>query len=215
MAISHWDTPGEIIASAASSFRLDKWADQDYYVEIWIEKDALAGILQQAADGLDVPYFSCRGYVSASEMWSTAQRLKEHSEAGRDPVIIHLGDHDPSGIDMSRDIEARLNLFGAFPIFKRIALNWDQIQQYCPPPNPTKLSDTRATDYIDKYGQECWELDALEPRVIAELVQDAVGEYLDDDRWQARYDQEVSDRLGLTAAASRWDTVQEFLEQSA
>lgn len=129
---SHWDDPADIIDSAAKSFAVDKWSDQPYRPEVWIEKDALVGILESACKPLDVSFFSCRGYTSASEMWVAAQRLLGYEDHEQQPVIFHLGDHDPSGIDMSRDILDRLGLFGVKVEFCRIALNMDQVQQYRP-----------------------------------------------------------------------------------
>jgi hypothetical protein len=84
---------------------LDTRRNQEYYIEVWIEKDALLGILETICKKLDVPYFSCRGYVSQSSMWEAAQRFRENDREG---ILLHLGDHDPSGIDMSRDIQERL-----------------------------------------------------------------------------------------------------------
>lgn len=107
----HWESPQSIIESCAAQFRYDKWKDQDQYVEVWIEKDALVGILEQVCQPLDVPHFSCRGYTSQSEMWGASQRLLEQVRAGKKVHIIHLGDHDPSGVDMSRDIEDRIRMF--------------------------------------------------------------------------------------------------------
>ena len=105
---SHWDSPADIISSAASSFAYDKWSEQPYRIEAWVEKQALDGLLESACEPLDVPYFSCRGYASISEIWSAAMRLKSWKKAGQKILILHLGDHDPSGIDMSRDIVDRL-----------------------------------------------------------------------------------------------------------
>ena len=143
----HWKDPAHIIHSAAQSFAMDKWSDQPYRPEVWIEKDALVGILEAACEPLDVPFFSCRGYTSISEMWVAAQRLLGYQDDKQKPVIFHLGDHDPSGIDMSRDIEERLSLFGVMVEFHRIALNMDQVKQYRPPPNPAKATDARFADY--------------------------------------------------------------------
>lgn len=109
---NHWDKPEDVIASARYSYLLNKWDGQPNYVEVWVEKDALVDIVGQACIPLDTPYFSCRGYTSQSEMWSAAQRFIDQSY--RDNCyIIHLGDHDPSGIDMTRDIQERLQMFGA------------------------------------------------------------------------------------------------------
>jgi hypothetical protein len=110
--LNHWNTPEAMIRDMTRRyFHTPKWDDQPYYVEVWIEKDALVGVIQRVANQLDVPYFSCRGYTSQSEMWGAAQRLGEQLERGKSVRILHLGDHDPSGIDMTRDIRERLYTF--------------------------------------------------------------------------------------------------------
>src|SRR5579884_675130 len=110
-SIAHWDSPRDILDACESSFRLDKWKTQKTRVEVWVEKDALEGVVERAAHSLDCPAFSCRGYTSLSAMWEASQRLKKYAAAGQAPIILHLGDHDPSGIDMTRDIQERLNEF--------------------------------------------------------------------------------------------------------
>ncbi|WNY25157.1 hypothetical protein [Methanolapillus millepedarum] len=189
--IVHDDDPEELLRSASSGFSLDKWENMDTYVEFWVEKDALVDIVGKACHSWEVDYFSCRGYVSQSEMWSAARRFIRRNNSGKNVVIFHLGDHDPSGIDMSRDIEDRLRLFGADITFERIALNYGQIETYNPPPNPTKLSDSRSTDYVKKYGYECWELDALEPSVLSELISNHVKNVIDLDAFN-----NISEREG-------------------
>ena len=205
---SHWATPGSIIRSAAYSYHLDHWRDQESYVEVWVEKDALIGIVGQVCEDLDVNHFSCRGYVSQSEMWTAAKRLKEVSDRGQHIVLLHLGDHDPSGKDMSRDITDRLELFGVYDLeFHRLALNMDQIEEFNPPPNPAKLSDSRAAGYIAEYGYESWELDALEPRMISDLIQENVLKYRDDDIYQRVCSQENDERGLLEDLAAHWPGV--------
>lgn len=206
---SHWSDPSEIIRSALRSYALDKWDDQPYHVEVWVEKEALAGVIERTARRLDVSYFSCRGYVSQSEMHAAAKRLESYGQ----PVIIHLGDHDPSGIDMTRDIEDRMSLFGAGHVeVKRIALNMNQIEQYNPPPNPAKLTDTRATDYIRRYGNESWELDALDPATLDGLITDAVLSYRDEDLWDARVEEEDEDKKVLSALSTNWRSVEGYVK---
>jgi hypothetical protein len=204
---SHWSSPGSIIYSAASSFAYDKWEDQENYVEVWVEKDALVGIVGQVCAELDIPYFSCRGYVSQSEMWSAAQRLEDMA-GNKEIHILHLGDHDPSGKDMSRDICDRLELFGVMVEFERIALNFDQIEEYAPPPNPTKLSDSRASGYISEFGYECWELDALRPDVIDTLIRDKVTDLCDLELLQTARDREERSRETLNAVARNWSKIE-------
>lgn len=206
--LSHWSTPGSMIDSAAYSYHLDHWKGQRHYVEVWVEKDALVGIVGQICNRLDVSYFSCRGYVSQSEMWGAARRLIRRQDNGQRIVLLHLGDHDPSGKDMSRDIVDRLDMFGAYDIrFQRLALNMDQIEQYNPPPNPTKLTDSRATGYIDKYGYECWELDALEPQIISDLIGSNVKKYRDDGLYYKVINQEREEKAMLEDLAENWPNI--------
>lgn len=209
---SHWSTPAEIMASAAQSFAIDKWADQPYRPEVWVEKEALAGIIERVASQLDVPWFSCRGYTSQSEMWGAGRRLARWQQAGQEPIIFHLGDHDPSGIDMTRDIVDRLEMFtGGYIELRRLALNWDQIEQYTPPPNPAKLSDSRANGYVELYGYESWELDALEPTILNGLISDAVASVRDDALYNVQVAREKEHIAALTKAADRWQEVEDYL----
>ena len=182
---SHWTSPESILAAVAEQFAFDRRIDQPFYIEVWIEKDALSGVISGICSELDVPYFSCRGYTSQSEMHAAAMRFVDNQvNYDREGFVLHLGDHDPSGIDMTRDIEERLNIFYKSHCLEngiedsisvlRLALNMDQIQQYNPPPNPAKSEDSRFRDYVKKYGKKSWELDALEPSVIVELIRSHV-----------------------------------------
>ncbi len=202
-ANSHWSGPADIVAQAASQFQIDKWEGQANRVEVWIEKDALIGIVEDVCSSLDVAFFSCRGYTSQSEMWSAGMRLKRYAvKQSQKPIIIHLGDHDPSGIDMSRDIQDRLDLFAGTGIeVKRIALNMDQVDEYEPPPNPAKITDSRAAGYISRFGRESWELDALEPKVLSRLIQDTVEEYLDERKWTKSVNREKRFKRDLARIA--------------
>lgn len=208
---SHWDDAGSIISSAAVSFRLDKWADQDVYPEVWIEKDALIGVIAGVCERNDVNYFSCRGYTSSSAMWRAGQRLLARQNEGKRIVIFHLGDHDPSGMDMSRDILERLTLFESDLSLDRIALNMDQVNLYRPPPNPAKESDSRAKKYIDQYGDSSWELDALEPKMMADLIESNIHAVRDDEVWEETTDREFEIKRKLHAAADDWDAISEDL----
>ena len=208
---SHWSTPSSVIRSAKYSYMLDKWEGQPNYVEVWVEKDALVDVIGQACEPLDTPFFSCRGYTSQSEMWVAAQRFIRQSDR-ENRIIIHLGDHDPSGIDMSRDIQDRLDMFGADVYVKRVALSMEQINQYNPPPNPAKLSDSRATKYIDRFGDESWELDALEPKVITNLITNEVTAYRDDEIYQEVCDREDREKEELQMLVDSYDEAITYLK---
>lgn len=211
--LSHWESPSSIIESCASQYRIDKWKDQPNRIECWIEKDALVGVIEGICEELDIPYFSCRGYTSQSEMWSAAMRLERHVKNGQKPLVLHLGDHDPSGIDMTRDIKDRLSEFSGGDIeLNRLALNMAQVEQYDPPPNPAKVTDSRAEGYIAIHGNESWELDALEPAVIAQLIRTAVYEVRDVDLWEQAVNEEDKQKEQLTKVSEQWQQIIDNLE---
>jgi hypothetical protein len=176
-------------------------------------------------------------------MWAASQRLLGKVREGKTVNIIHLGDHDPSGIDMTRDITDRLTNFLTYhgirdvvkdnpkrkgeteddyevrvrPILyedrrcsapvtvNRIALTMAQIEAYDPPPNPAKITDSRAKGYIEEYGDESWELDALEPAVLTALIEEAVKELRDDDLWEASRARETEQKQDLEMVSGRWE----------
>lgn len=213
-----WDSPAEILAAVADQYKKRKTKDQPYHIEVWIEKDALTGVIEPICDELEVDYFACRGYSSQSEQWRAGQRFAlAYRNRRQKTVVLHLGDHDPSGIDMTRDNLDRLNLFVAKHvhsdvIVERLALNMAQVEQYDPPPNPAKLTDSRSTDYIDRFGESSWELDALDPPVIAQLIRDAVGRYRDQKKWDKHAQKEIVQRNLLSKLTRDWDQVADYLK---
>jgi len=209
----HWDTPGDVINSAAEGYGIDMWARQKYRPEVWIEKDALVGVIEDVCQRLDVPYFSCRGYTSQSEMWAGGQRIGRWVKSKKQtPVVFHFGDHDPSGKDMTRDIVDRLEMFMGGVKLERLALNMDQIERYGPPPNPAKTTDSRAAAYIAEFGNESWELDALEPKVITSLIDKSVKALMDKKVWAADEERLEEEKALLRKASEKWDDVVDFLE---
>jgi len=199
--------PSECISRAAERYRIDLWKGQPIRLEVWIEKDALIGVVSDVCSRYDINYFACKGYASQTELYNAGKRIawrRQHHD--QDTLVLHLGDHDPSGMDMTRDNQDRLSLFaGDFVDVKRIALNMPQVERYDPPPNPAKLTDCRAGNYIAEFGDLSWELDALEPEVIAALIDDEVQLLLDSgddepsrrDMWEERQAQFDKDKETL------------------
>ena len=210
-SLNHWQSPESILAAVASQYREDKWATQPYRVEVWVEKDALLSVIEQPCNEFQVPYLSCRGYNSITAQWEGAMRAKAFKRNNQKTYIIHIGDHDPSGIDMSRDIQERLAVFGVKVEFMRIALNFDQIQRYNLPPNPTKLSDTRADEYIKKHGNQSWELDALDPLVLRQLIRDEILSVREDDLWEEAVEQETHRKQILQQIQANFDDIVNYL----
>jgi hypothetical protein len=206
-----WDNPADFITPHAYSKA--RWDDQPAYVEVWIEKEALAGVFSRVCGELRVPFFACRGYTSQSEMWGAGQRLREKASEGKEIILLHFGDHDPSGIDMTRDIVDRLGLFGADVKVDRLALNWNQIEEYAPPPNPAKESDSRFQAYLQRFGDESWELDALDPSTLSDLVRESVEQYIDRELWEGVEAEEEEGKALLVKVQERWEDVVDLLSE--
>ena len=209
-----WENPPAIIEDAAQQYREDLWAGQSFRPEVWIEKDALLGVIEGVCGEYRVPYFACRGNNSESEQYKAGKRFEEHLAGGLIPIVLHLGDHDPNGLDMTRDNRDRLAMFARRGVeVRRLALNMDQIRRYRPPPNFAKESDTRYAAYAKEFGPQCWELDALDPTVTADLIRTAIEDLIDAEAWDAAKVQEDANRAGLTEASRNWAKVENFLRQ--
>lgn len=182
----HWESGTEILQSAADSYHEDMWATQDHRVFVIVEKEALAGVLERVCNSLDMPLLAARGYPSGTVLREFVEAdIIPASDENQRIVILHLGDHDPSGIDMTRDLENRVNIFSRdiAITLRRIALNMPQIDELNPPENPAKSTDARYKDYRAKYGAASWELDALSPQYLTDLVRSHAEEYIDMERW--------------------------------
>lgn len=214
-----WDSPQAILSAVSQQYRRDLWETQPAYVEVWIEKDALIGVIENVCNLNRLGYMSCRGYFSASEMREAGLRFSQALNAGKDAYILHFGDHDPSGMDMSRDIQNRLDTYTLYHAdatinVKRIALNFDQITQYAPPPNPVKFTDSRSGPYVDRYGEQSWELDALTPGTINALIQAEVDALKDTNAWGYASAQETVEQSQLDRISDRYDDIVAWLDDN-
>ena len=206
---AHWDTPAAIVRAAAKQFRIDKWSRQPYHIEVMVEKDALSGILLPVCQRLDIALTACKGYNSLSNMYEAGKRLWYHlTDQKAAPIILYLGDHDPSGIDMTRDIKERLHLFSGIYGLRvmRLALNFGQVAEMNPPENPAKQTDSRYVRYVEEFGESSWELDAVEPATLVQLVQDAVINLRDDDLWAEAVAEEDKGRAALEEFISTYNS---------
>jgi len=187
----------DLVNVALGAYRLPRWQGQFEYVELWVEKDALSGVLAPLASKYHVTLMVNRGYSSQSAMYGAARRFNEHSD--RNCILLYLGDHDPSGEDMVRDIDDRLRLLASSASIEviKVALTWEQVEEHNPPPNPTKLTDTRSAGYIAKYGDACWEVDALRPDILQSLIDDAITEHLNETLMDEVKEREKTDKARL------------------
>jgi hypothetical protein len=206
-----WDDPSKIVETAAKQYKEDLWDSQEFRPEVWIEKDALVGVIEPACRRYRVPYFACRGYTSQSESYAAGKRFEDVAFKGQTPVVLHLGDHDPSGIDMTRDNADRLTMFAREDVdVRRLALNMAQIDQYNPPPNPAKETDSRSESYIAKFGNSSWELDALDPTVINDLIENEILNLIDPERWEAAKAAEAMRRDTLKSVSENWSKIEQM-----
>lgn len=201
------DNIAHALEDTVDQYRLDRQKGQDVYIEVWVEKDALSNIMRRITDKYHIRLMVNKGYSSCSAMYDAAKRIKRSYSPA---IIFYLGDHDPSGIDMVRDIENRFREFGLdanvtdeIPELEdqvsinRIALTMDQIKEYDPPPNPTKITDPRADNYIALYGKTCWELDALPPQTLIKIAKKAIEGVIDIDLFKSVCRQEENDIIKL------------------
>ena len=204
----------ECVSGLEHGLNIDRWARMDDYVEVWVEKDALSNVVGRACRKFQVPYMATKGYLSASEAWRAGQRFQDRINDGKRCTLIHLGDHDPEGIDMTRDNQDRLRKYAEdWDIdVKRIALNMDQIEQYSPPPNYAKASSARFDGYVSRFGETCWELDALEPSVIEALITDTVRPLIDWNVWEECSEEQDQKRHYLKQVYDHWDDIKSFLD---
>lgn len=199
-----WD----LLETLPRIFDVDHWENQPVRMEVWVEKDALIEIVGEACHPYQVPYFSCRGYTSLTAMYDGAKRIESHWRygSGQRTIILHLGDHDPSGIDMTYNIHERLDQLSGRSCeveVRRIALTMAQIEEFEPPPNPAKESDSRYKKYVQAYGTKSWELDALEPRVIETLIASHVNDEIDSAPWIESHDRTTDGECRLRDIAAQ------------
>lgn len=185
------------INDTIEQYRLNRQEGQSVYIELWVEKDALSGVLRRITEHYHINLMVNRGYSSCSAMHDAYKRLKKEEKKGKETYILYLGDHDPSGLDMVRDIRERLEEFGVYPEVRQIGLTMEQIEEFSPPPNPAKIKDPRAKEYIEKYGGTSWEVDALNPKTLHKLVRENVEGLIDLELFQEQIQKEERDKEKL------------------
>lgn len=197
---SQWASIQDRVDQAVDNFRLPRWAGQENYAELWVEKQALAGVLEGVAYAHHATLMVNKGYSSQSAMYEAAKRFIRKGRRHDNLHLFYLGDMDPSGEDMVRDVRERLDMFGVRNLtVTKIALTMDQVEEYGPPPNPAKLSDSRAREYIAKWGRSSWEVDALDPATLVELITEAFDGVLDRKRMDRVIRREDKQREKLQA----------------
>jgi hypothetical protein len=190
------------IQNTAECYRRCLWDDQDVHVEIWLEKDALAGVLYEETGSWDVPLYVTRGYPSVSYLYGAAELIEEE---GKPAHLYYFGDYDPSGLDIPRNVEERLREFApeAEIEFTRVAVTPDQIASMGLPTRPTKKTDSRS----EKFGtDESVEVDAIPPKILREMVSSCITQHVDGRALEVTQIAEEEERKAL-AMFARHSTV--------
>lgn len=255
----------EAVEDTINQFRIDRQENQKNVVELWTEKDALSGILKRTTQKYHIRLVVNKGYTSSSAIYNAYTRIVERIKDGHRVTVLYFGDHDPSGLDMVRDIRERLifmlthgdqlnedegirervqqwwddscsslhdliiggyapiavgNLIGEYGSYSEeelnkmydagrlnmwisenelfkvipIGLTMEQIERYNLPPNPTKLTDSRASKYIAEYGRTCWEVDALKPQTLTKIVEENIQEQIDISTYEEALEREAIEK---------------------
>jgi hypothetical protein len=169
--VSMWSDLSTFAETACSAYRRDVWTTQPAYVEVWLEKDALSGIVEDELNYFGVTLNVGRGY----DGWDSIHNAAERFGDGTGSTILYFGDFDPSGEDMVRSLRERLAHFGCSPEIIKCALTAGDIDRYGLPPDFTKATDSRAAKHIAKHGDICVELDALPVDVLRERVRSEIA----------------------------------------
>ena len=192
-----YSSMGAMLEDTARSYRRALWEDQDVYVEVWLEKDALAGVLVEETAPWDVPLMVTRGYPSITYLYEAAEAI----EARCKPTFIYyFGDYDPSGVDIPIKVEEGLREFAPDAIidFKRVAVTQAQITDYELPTRPTKQTDSRSKSFEG----ESVEVDALPPRVLRELAKGYIEDHVDRHAYEVTLAYEAEERQMLKSIAA-------------
>jgi len=213
------------------------WDNQPLYVEVWVEKDALSALFSEVARKYRVLTFPSRGYSSFTKIMEALEdRLIRRFLRSQPVIVLHFTDHDPSGLDMTRDLEKRFLVYmelsfrslakqnrmnfqdwfiekfgnwksktgrGRLCEIVRCGLTYEQVQRFNLPPNPTKSADPRQSWYVSKFGDQCWELDALPPQELETLIRDSIIKYIDAKQWEADLTQIEAERKELKEKLSK------------
>lgn len=185
----------QMLKHTAETYRRAVWDSQQAYCEIWLEKDALSGVLYEETSAWDVPLMVCKGYPSISFLASAAEEIQNQAEQGKETFLYYFGDHDPSGVHISRKVEEDLREFApdASIHFERVAVTPEQIEEYQLPTRPTKKTDSRSKKFVG----ESVEVDAISPSELRRIARECITQHIDQRAYDSLMVAEESERKAL------------------
>lgn len=179
----------------------DYWKDEDYYIQVLVEKIDLVTLFEPVCKRYRVPIATSKGWSSIMQRAELIERFKFHEDAGRTPVLLYCGDFDPAGLEISNQLKKNFaDLYQATKwdpynklIVKRFGLNYDFIEEN----NLTWIDNLvtgsgkeadgslpKIAKYIAQYGRRKCEANALvaRPEAGRDLIEDAISEFIDEER---------------------------------
>ena len=173
------------------AYGLNRWSNQTKYVEVWIEKKALQGVFERPCMLNSVGLAPCKGYPSITFLHDAYKRFYNAEGDGKELLILYFGDFDPSGVNIPESLQSNLMRMGVDVEVERIALNPDQIRDMKLPGVPPKSTDSRTANWS---GGDVVECDAVEPKTLANMCKNAIGEYFDEDLYEELEETETEER---------------------
>ena len=195
-----WDSHEDALEVTARTYRRNLWRSQKVRIEVWLEKDALAGIVMEATSPWDVALMVSRGSSSATFLHGSAEMATEAWEWDHiETHVFTLYDFDAGGQRAARTVERGLRQYAPHTpiIVTHLAVNVEQIAEWSLPTRPAKKSDPEA----HKFGSLAVELDAIPPNVLIGLVENAIVGLIDDRAWEMEKAYEQSERTILSRIA--------------
>jgi hypothetical protein len=201
-----WGDPSAIIRAAVKTYRRDNWQDQRTIVEVWSEKGTVQGVLAPVLDELGVTFRVMKGFGSFTSVMQAAEDsavLAKHQRT----VALYLGDWDPSGLYMSeRDLPKRLERYGSWWQLRRIALVQEDTRQLPSFDVASKSKDARHRWFVESFGQQCWELDAMNPNDLRARVRNEIESYIDWTLWNRAIEVEAAEVESMHDFHKAWQS---------
>jgi hypothetical protein len=196
-----WDDPADYVDAVSRSYRRDHWKQQPVRVEVWSEKGTVRGVLAPVLDEYGVGFRVLHGFSSATTVYDVSQDYD-----GRDLIVLYVGDYDPSGLYMSEhDLPGRLIKYGGDHVrLKRVALLGDQVSGLPSFPASDKKTDTRYACFVSTFGNRCWELDALDPNELRDIVREAIEAEIDWTAWDRSKTVEEAEAESMRTILDSW-----------
>jgi hypothetical protein len=203
---SSWDDPAAFVRTISRAYRRDFWTQQPVRVEVWSEKGTVRGVLAPILDEYGIGFRVMHGFASATTVYDVSQ-----DDDGRDLIVLYVGDYDPSGMCMSEyDLPKRFTKYdGDYVDLKRIALKREHLNDLPSFPASDKKKDKRYKWFVRNFGNRCWELDAMDPRDLRALVEEAIRNEIEPNAWNRCAIIEQAERESLRTVLDAWKGVRQ------